>query len=341
MPKKRSDGRYEKSVTIDGKQKHFYGRTIREVNEKIFEYRQKKEDGIKFGKLAEEYYDRYIEEHPSSKRALKAHIERLIEFFGDDFAKDIKPKEVTSFLWSMDLSLKTVKARKSYMKQIYDYGIREHGLTENPVMYRTLPKHLERSVRMPPTEEELQTIKERTDAPYRLFFLIRLYTGLRRGEILALQYRDIDFDNGLIHVSKSVYHEANQPVIKEPKTEKGKREVVLLDDLKELLPKGKPDDYIFGGTKPWTAHETQRHLYAYNRATGLNVTPHQLRHAYRTILYEAGIDERMAMDLLGHANIRTTRDIYTHITKAKKKDTLAKLNEFMNSSKNRQDAADR
>ncbi len=329
--KKRKDGRYEKGVTIDGKVVHFYGKTQREVNEKIMAYKRKKQNGVKFEQLRSEYYEDYLRDHPSSRRALKKHIERLTEFFGDEYAKDISAKDVTSFLWSLDLSLKTVKACKSYAKCIFDYGIREYGLTENPAAYRQMPKHLERNVRLPPTEEELDKIKESIDAPYRLFFLIALYTGLRRGEILALQYKDIDREANVIRVTKSVYHDGNEPVIKEPKTEKGKREVILLEPLKELLPDGKPNDYIFGGRKPWSSHEAQRHIYAYQKAVGIDVTPHQLRHAYATILYEAGIDERMSMELLGHANIATTRDIYTHITRNKQKDSADKLNSFLSS----------
>ena len=328
---KRKDGRYEKGVTIGGKVVHFYGKTMKEVNEKIFAYRQKEENGVKFGELRNEYFEAYLQDHPSSKRALKKHIERLTEFFGDEYAKDITAKDITSFLWSLDLSLKTVKACKSYAKCIFDYGIREYGLTENPAAYRQMPKHLERNVRLPPTEEELDKIKESVDAPYRLFFLIALYTGMRRGEILRLQYKDIDYKANVIHVTKSVYHDGNKPVIKEPKTEKGKRDVILLDPLKELLTKGKPNEFLFGGEKPWSSHEAQRHIYAYQKALGLSVTPHQLRHRYATILYEAGIDERMSMELLGHANISTTRDIYTHITKNKQKETMTKLNDFLSS----------
>lgn len=333
-PTKRKDGRYEKAVTINGKVHHFYGKTQREVLEKMMAFQEKEEKGILFGELADEYYWDYIEEHPSSKRAIKAHVERLAEWFGEEPAKDITAKQLTEFLATLDgLSMKTVTRCKSFASGIFDYGIREHGLENNPANARKVPKHLARNVRKPPSDVEIRKIKERTDAPYALFFLIRLYTGLRRGEILALQYRDIDFEKDLITVSKSVYHEQNQPVIKEPKTEKGKRQVILLNELKEILPRGKADDFIFGGKKPWTAHETQRHLAAYQRATGLKVSPHQLRHAYRTILYEAGIDERMRMDLLGHRNIRTTRDIYTHISNRRREEAAAALNAFfVNSS---------
>ena len=61
-------------------------------------------------------------------------------------------------------------------------------------------------------------------------------------------------------------------------------------------------------------------------ATGVNATPHQLRHAYATILFDAGLDDKDAQELLGHANISTTRDIYTHITQKRREKTAAILN---------------
>ena len=64
----------------------------------------------------------------------------------------------------------------------------------------------------------------------------------------------------------------------------------------------------------------------YLAATGLQITPHQLRHAYATILFDAGIDDKDAQELLGHANISTTRDIYTHISKSRFEKTAQKLN---------------
>ena len=62
---------------------------------------------------------------------------------------------------------------------------------------------------------------------------------------MALQYKDIDRENKTIHITKSVYHERNQPKIKEPKTEAGKRVIILFDALEKILPTGPPDAYVF------------------------------------------------------------------------------------------------
>lgn len=73
---------------------------------------------------------------------------------------------------------------------------------------------------------------------------------------------------------------------------------------------------------------------AYVKATGLTITPHQLRHAYAGVLFEAGLDAKDAQELMGHANISVTRDIYTQISKTHKIKAQEKLNAFVNPPQN-------
>ena len=70
----------------------------------------------------------------------------------------------------------------------------------------------------------------------------------------------------------------------------------------------------------------RRQWYAYQKESGVTATPHQLRHAYATMLYEAGIDEKLAQELMGHADISTTKNIYTHIRLSRMEDAANKLN---------------
>ena len=102
----------------------------------------------------------------------------------------------------------------------------------------------------------------------------------------------------------------------------------MLDVLADKLPKGKPDALLFPNESGELMRETQfqRQWELYCKATGLSITPHQLRHAYATILFNAGIDDKDAQELLGHANLSTTRDIYTHITQRRREKTAAILN---------------
>lgn len=327
---RRPDGLYEKSVSINGIRKRFRGRTEKEVMRKIVAYEGEISKGLRFGAILEAYESDFLEEHPSSYRYIKSHLRRLRASLGEYYAKDLTPRDFTIFFATLDgLSYKTVASCKSVASCRYNFRIRRGELEENPVEKAKIPSHLKKGRRDMPTEEEIERIKNSREVPDALLFLTALYSGMRRGELLRLQFKDIDRDNNVIHVRKSVYYVDNAPMIKEPKTERGSRDVVLLEPLRKVLPEGNPNDFVFGGSQPWTAKLVQNKIDRYRRAVGIKCSLHQLRHAYRTILYEAGIDERMRMDLLGHRNIRTTRDIYTHISRAKRQQTLDRLNEYL------------
>jgi integrase len=175
-----------------------------------------------------------------------------------------------------------------------------------------------------PSDADIEIIKRSVDLLFGLFAYFILYSGLRRGELLALKWEDIDFDRNTISVNKAMYWNVNQPVIKDTKTEAGNRVVPLLQPLKDHLTGG--EGYIFGLP---TQTVFRRKWNKYRAETGIEVTPHQLRHAFATICYEAGIEDKDAQQLLGHASVSTTRDIYTHIREQRKQQTAEKLNAFV------------
>jgi len=161
-----------------------------------------------------------------------------------------------------------------------------------------------------------------------------MYTGLRKGEALALQWEDIDFTNRQISVTKSVCHHNNQPHIKATKTKSGMRTVVLLDRVAEALQKIQTSDksiYIFSGTHtPLTNSQFQCRWEKYNQETGLSITAHQLRHTFATILFEAEINVKDAQNMMGHSDISVTQNIYTHIRKERTATSFTKLNSYIN-----------
>lgn len=103
----------------------------------------------------------------------------------------------------------------------------------------------------------------------------------------------------------------------------------MLDKLAAVLPLGIGDALVFPGKDGDYIHYTAYHRMwkRWQKTAGVTVTAHQLRHGYATMLFEAGISERDAMDLLGHADINLTKNIYTHIRKTREEETAAKLNE--------------
>lgn len=223
----------------------------------------------------------------------------------------------------------------SIIKQVFEYAVVLIEIDSNPVISVKISKGLKKEKRDMITPEQIEIIKNNADYPlFGLFAFFLLYTGCRRGEALALQWGDIDLKAKLITISKSAYYNSNSAKIKAPKTQAGNREIIIIDALsKKLTGKHKKTDYVFSltqGKEPLKESQATKGWKKYCKDVGLeNVTPHMLRHTYASILYEAGIDVKSAQDLLGHADISTTQNIYTHITKTKKEETANKLNSHL------------
>ncbi len=116
-------------------------------------------------------------------------------------------------------------------------------------------------------------------------------------------------------------------------TDADMRDVPLLDCLVNLFEHKASDELIFPNDKGELIRNGNftRLWDKYRSETNLKITPHQLRHAYATILYDAGIDIKTAQYLLGHANIQTTMDIYTHLSQSRQDTAADILNSFMKS----------
>ena len=332
MGSKRPDGLIQRQVTINGKRKVFYGKSDREINRKIAEYREEKRHGRAFRVVAEEWEKKHFPTlEYNTLKGYRPALQRAIEEFDATPIPSISAKDIERYLLrfaKQGYAQKTVRNQLLVIHMIFDHAVLEGDIEYNPAAPVRIPRGLPKKAREIPTDEEIEVVKNSIDEPFGFFAYFILYTGCRRGEALALTYRDINRKNGVISISKSVYHDNNQPKIKQPKTAAGCREIILLDVLSEKLPKGKPDELLFpnetGGLMSETQFQRQWELYC--QATGLAITPHQLRHAYATILFNAGIDDKDAQELLGHANLSTTRDIYTHITQHRREKTAAILN---------------
>ena len=334
---KRKDGYYQTQITItvngEKKQKYFYGKTEAEVRRKIVEYNGEVEKGRFFCDVAEEWRDEHFSRvaHKTTE-CYNAPLKRILEQFGSRRIREITPQQISLFINQISkrgYALRTVRAHIAVFNMIFKFSVLNGYTTTNPAEYVTPPKGLKTTRRELPSDEQMTLIKSSADCSFGLFAFFILYTGMRRGELTALCYEDIDFDKKIIHVNKSVYYDNNRPIVKNTKTDSGTRDVILLDALAEKLDRNKKGLLFDMDGHPLTLSAFQKRWAKYQRESGVTVTPHQIRHAYATILYEAGIDEMIAKDLLGHASISTTHNIYTHIRQTKKQSAAQMLNDFL------------
>lgn len=332
MPKckltKRKDGRYRK--VVNGVT--FYGHSEREINSKILEFREKKELGPTFTEVADEWWrEAYETLANQSIKVYRPALERAKEHFSVTRVKDIEPRHVSAFfreLGRQGYAYKTVANQRIVINQIFNLAVINGDIIYNPCASVHVPKGLKKTQREPASEAD-ELLIHNSSHPW-LFPIISLMTGLRKGEILALQWKDIDFENKTISVTKSVEHLGDRPHIKAPKTAAGVRLVPLLDILAEkLLPHRKaPEHFIISdtGEKPLTNRRYQTLYREYKEAVGIDCTSHQLRHSYATIAIEEDVGIKELQGALGHTSISMTLDTYAKNRKRAVEKVASKLN---------------
>ena len=328
----RKDGRYMYRWTDERGRHAIYDRDPEKLYHKVEDL--KKESPPTFGEIAEAWREWQWERIAyKTAEAYTAPLRRITVRWGDRDPSEITAQEISAYLSALaaqKYSRSSVQMHRDILNMIYRYGIVNHGLRFNPVDAVSLPRNLPASKRELPTEDAVEAVKS-SSAPFSLFAKLCLYSGLRRGEALALRYEDVDREHHVIHITKSVEFVGNDPRIKPPKTKAGYRDAVLLDALAAEIPQGK--GYIFcredGGLL--TKMQFRDRWEDYCKAIGHDLTAHQLRHGFATILYEAGIEDKDAQELMGHSSIAVTRDVYTHIRQSRRDKTAEKLNAFVSS----------
>lgn len=330
---KRADGRYQRSITDPktGKRVYFYGTSEREINRKILDYTKQIEKGRTFSDVAKEWWDDAVGSLAyQTVRGYTSSYERALEEFGDRDISEIQPKDIQLMFKRMalqDYASKTIANQRIVLNQVFNYAIIEGEIQYNPCSSVKIPKGCKRTVREAASVTDEEKILN-SDHQW-LFPLFALLTGLRKGEILALQWRDIDFDNSIINVTKSVEYKGNIPCIKPPKTESGTRVVPLLKMLSNRLCAGDKAHYIFsedGGKSPYRKKRYDLLWRDYCRDVGINCTAHQLRHSYATIAVEEDVNPKDLQNALGHSDIATTMNVYAMARKKSVDKVADKLN---------------
>jgi len=379
--KKRPDGRYEAKVylgMVDGKKKYkaVYGATQKEVQAKADAVRLQLGKGLdvtasndSFAVWAEHLIDAKQRTcSPAQARMLKTRVGYFTAPLGTVPIGRIKLHQLQGIIDALaqrnpctgkPTAKKTLREYIIAVSQVFEYAINNRVIEHNPTRGIRIAQDAPKETRRALTLKERQMV---LDTPHRAqtAALLMMLAGLRRGEVTALLWSDIDLDKKTISVTKSYDFKNRQ--MKAPKTASGRRVVYMPDDLvKHLQALPGREGIVCASMVGTMMSETawarlwQCYLNELNRCygnfAGLDFaknrkwpvmielfTPHCLRHTYCTILYEAGIDVVTAKELMGHSDIKTTLGIYTHLSQEKTEKDIQRLNDFLCSSNARQES---
>lgn len=329
--KRRSDGRFQKKITLeDGSKKMLYSTAAnerlaqRDFNDQMLKLETKEKNSLLFASIAEEWSEEHFPKMQNNTlKGYKSGYKSAVEYFGDLPIKEIKPINVQRYadmLSKQKFSTKTIKNKLLVVSLIVKYAISQSCIDTDPTSTVSIPKQSHTKKRDQASEIDQDKIFASVDKPLGVLALFLLVTGCRRGEALALTPKDIDTERKLVRITKTVEWIGQKPQIKPcPKTEAGFREIPLHQSMIDhLLPLMK-QTYLFPSSSGDLYPESQftRHWNRYCRLAEISCTPHQLRHSYATILFDAGIDVKTAQRWLGHSDINTTLAIYTHLSESR------------------------
>ena len=251
----RPDGRIELTKVIDGKRRHFYGKTDAEVEARLAEYLDGKSHtkAVRtFADVAAEWWElKEREISIGSVRVYRARKSQVCAEFGRMPVNEVTPLDVVTYLRRLaaqGYSQKVINNHKSIIKGILDNALIAGEITSNPCLNLPTIKGRPKVERQPASADDLKKIEAtKTDSLMGRMFYFMAFTGCRRGEAAALQQKHIDRQRKTAHICQTLAYSSTTPQIKNsPKTAAGVRDVDLYDNVLAILPEyDDPETFVF------------------------------------------------------------------------------------------------
>lgn len=311
----------------------------------------------------EEVYKLWFEQHKATVKESSAYIHntiikvQVLPYFGTLRVDKIDTVYCQKQVNRIFKTLKNYNSAINLIRRIFDYAKVMKQIKTNPMNDVIIPKKrktlddTDKPVNFY-TKEQLRTFLEtlKEHAPYQMYvaFRVMAFTGMRKGELAALKWSDVDFENGTISINKTVaFNNAGKFHIQTPKTRKSIRTISIDDTTlnalktwknelrKELFKQGqnidKGDGFIFHTQKGnFIIKYIDKFLPSFLKKYNLPpIKPHGFRHTHASLLFESGASIKEVQDRLGHENIKTTMDIYTHVTKSAREKTAEKFAKYI------------
>lgn len=334
-----------KTMRYNGKQYEGYGKTEREAMMKLAD----KIAAVKRGEISingSMSVDTWYKQWKATYKDPKDMTGKSLGMYDEKYNKYIKPRIGTMKLQDVtDVHLQAImneqagmsdshcKKLRSVLQQLFKRARQSRLIVYDPAELLELPRTAKRKRRSLTDAERKAVLEVAKTHRSGLWILTLLYTGMRPGETAALQWDDIDFKKGEIHVHAAKESGTNN-TIKKPKTDAGDRIIPLHAELKPRLKAASrhPSGYVFvtGAGNPqnenslrrlWTGFKRDLDIYMGAKVKqnkieksviAKDLVPYCFRHTFCTDMQKAGVPLNVAKEIMGHSDIQTTANIYTH-----------------------------
>ena len=362
-----SDKKWVGSITLDnGKRKVFYGKTKKEAREKMNKALREQEKGMLVAATQQtvaQYLEYWLRVHKQNVRPrtheryeeiVKLH---LVPTIGKVKLDKLTARHLDTLYASKlesGLSPTTVSAIHNFLHTALDGAVRREMLSRNVCDLVSPPRKIHKEIK-PLNPAQIRKLLDAAKGHHNeALFVLALATGMRRGELLGLKWQDIDFNQGVLQVQRTLSRvptnmakEIGQSYIEsETKTSRSRRGIVLasfaLDALKQhksnqldLMANAgllwQHNDYVFcsaTGTYLSPGHNALVQLKILLEKAGLpDIRFHDLRHSAATMLLMMGVHPKVVQEMLGHSEISMTMDTYSHVLPTMQRDAIDKLNQ--------------
>ena len=226
----------------------------------------------------------------------------------------------------------TIRNALMPLRVIYRQAVADRDVGINPCTGVRLPAVRSRRERIVSAREAASLLDALHETEDRALWALALYAGLRRGELMALRWEDVDLEAGVLRVERA--WDPKSRVYVEPKSRAGRRTVPIASALKDALLAHKPRAHgelvVAGPYGPFDAGvATARATQAWRAAGLAPITLHEARHTFASLMIAAGVNAKALTAYMGHASVTITYDRYGHLMPGNEREAAALLDAYL------------